>query len=76
MKIHTFKAVKDRYLGKRGTAQREDYECRLQRELVSEAIREAREARNLSQEALRQLVQNLYLAKLIVTILLTLPLLI
>ena len=55
MKLHSFEVVKDHYLGKRGTAEREDYEYRLQCELVSEAIKEAREARNLTHETLSQL---------------------
>ena len=39
MKIYTLSQVKDRYLGKTGTAQRDKYECKLRIEIIYKRIK-------------------------------------
>lgn len=54
MKIYTQEEMLERTLGKRGTAAREEYEAQVEDYLVGLAIRQAREAQNLTQEELGQ----------------------
>jgi DNA-binding XRE family transcriptional regulator len=56
MKTYSFEEAKDKYLGKKGTEKREDYEHELNLELITEAIKTARKERNLTQEQLGKLV--------------------
>ncbi len=49
MKTFTFDEVKDKYLGKRGTEKRENYENELRLDLIGQAIKQARKERNLTQ---------------------------
>jgi DNA-binding transcriptional regulator YiaG len=56
MKTYNFDEVKDRYLGKKGTEKREQYENELRMDLIGEAIRSARKERNLTQEQFGKLV--------------------
>lgn len=56
MKTYSFDEAKDKYLGKRGTKKRENYEHELSLELIGEAIKTARKERNLTQEQLGKLV--------------------
>lgn len=56
MKTYSFDEVKDKYLGKRGTEKREQYEYELRMDLIGEAIKKARKERNLTQEQLGKLV--------------------
>lgn len=56
-----FKAVSldqmlDKHIGKRGTEKREGFENELRIDLLGQAIKEARHARNLTQEQLGELV--------------------
>jgi len=46
----------DKHLGKPGTAKRENFEHELRIDLLGQAIKEARHARNLTQEQLGELV--------------------
>jgi HTH-type transcriptional regulator/antitoxin HipB len=46
----------DKHIGKRGTTKRESFEYELRLELLGEAIRQARQKRNLTQEQLGELV--------------------
>jgi HTH-type transcriptional regulator / antitoxin HipB len=46
----------DKHIGKRGTKRREAFEYELQLELLGEAIKKARQERNLTQEQLGELV--------------------
>jgi HTH-type transcriptional regulator / antitoxin HipB len=46
----------DKHIGKRGTEKRENFENELRIDLLGQAIKEARHARNLTQEQLGQLV--------------------
>ncbi len=56
MKTYTLDEVKDKYIGKRGTAKRENYENELRLDLIGYAIKQARKDRNLTQEQLGKLV--------------------
>ncbi|MGB8191469.1 MAG: helix-turn-helix transcriptional regulator [Chitinophagaceae bacterium] len=46
----------DKHIGKRGSAKRESFEYELRLELLGEAIRQARQQQNLTQDELGQLV--------------------
>jgi len=56
MKTYSFETAKDKYLGKTGTENRENYENELKLDLIGEAIKTARMERNLTQEQLGKLV--------------------
>jgi DNA-binding XRE family transcriptional regulator len=56
MKTYTFEEVKDRYLGKEGSPERDAYENELRLDLIGKAIKEARKKRNLTQSELGELV--------------------
>lgn len=56
MKTYTLDEVKDRYLGKKGTAERDAYENELQLDLIGEAIKQARKKRELTQTQLGELI--------------------
>ena len=56
LKTYTLEEVTDKYIGKRGTPKRETFEHELRLDLLGKAIRQARIARNLTQEELGQLV--------------------
>ena len=56
MKTYTFDELKDKYIGEVGTTKRDEYEKTLKEELqayhIGEAIKQARLAKNLTQEEL------------------------
>lgn len=56
MKFHTLSEMKDKYIGKVGTKERDEYEYELQMEVLSKMIKTARQERNLTQEELGNLV--------------------
>ena len=56
MKKYTLDEVKNKFIGKEGTPQRDDYEFELNLDLVGEMIKTARLQRNLTQEDLGKLV--------------------
>ena len=60
MEYYTLEEIEDKYIGKIGTPERDQYEQELQEELrachIGEAIKEARKAKNLTQEQLGALV--------------------
>ncbi len=56
MKTYTLDEVTDKYIGKKGTPKRDEFEQELRIELLGEAIRKARTERNLTQEQLGKLV--------------------
>lgn len=51
-KIYTLDELKDKYIGKPGTPERDAYEYELQMEVLGKMIREVRRRRNLTQEEL------------------------
>jgi HTH-type transcriptional regulator/antitoxin HipB len=58
---NTFKTVSidtmiDKHIGKRGTKKRDTFENELRIDLLGQAIKQARQARNLTQEQLGELV--------------------
>jgi DNA-binding XRE family transcriptional regulator len=56
IKTYSLDEVTDTFIGKPGTANREAFENELRLDLLCEAIKQARKARNLTQEQLGQLV--------------------
>ena len=56
MKKITLHQAKDKYIGKKGTLERDQYEFDLQIDLIGEMIKNVRKERNLTQEELGQLV--------------------
>lgn len=56
MKFYSLAEMKDKYIGKIGTEERDEYEYELQMEVLSEMIKTARRERNLTQEELGKLV--------------------
>ncbi len=56
MKTYTLEEAKDELIGKRGTAEREQYEFELSLELIGDMIQQARKQRNLTQEELGKLI--------------------
>ncbi len=56
MKTTTLTEMKDRYIGKVGTKERDDYEYELRMDVLGKIIKVTREERNLTQEELGRLV--------------------
>ena len=56
MKTYTLAEMKDKYIGKRGTRKRDDYEYELRMDVLGKMIKAARQERNLTQEELGKLV--------------------
>jgi HTH-type transcriptional regulator / antitoxin HipB len=56
MKSYTLAEVKDKYIGKAGTKEREQYEYELRMDVLGSMIKAARQERNLTQEQLGALV--------------------
>lgn len=56
MKKYTLDEVKDEFLGKKGTPDRDKYEYDLKMEMLGELIKQTRKERNLTQEQLGELI--------------------
>ncbi len=56
MKVHTLAGMKDKYIGKVGSKERDDYEYELRMDVLGKMIKAARQERNLTQEELGKLV--------------------
>jgi plasmid maintenance system antidote protein VapI len=56
MKQYTLSELEDRYIGKKGTPERDEYEYELRMELLARMIKKTRQARGLTQDALSELV--------------------
>ena len=56
MKTYSLAEMKDKYIGKEGTPDRDDYEYELSMDVLGKMIKMARQKRNLTQEQLGQLV--------------------
>lgn len=56
MKFYTESEALDKVIGKKETKVRQEYDAQMQEFLIGEAIRQARQSRNLTQEQLGQLV--------------------
>lgn len=48
--------MKDKYIGKKGTADRDEYEYELRMDVLGRMIKTARQERNLTQEQLGELI--------------------
>ena len=56
IKSYSLAEMKDKYIGKAGTAKREVYEYELRMDILGRMIKTARQERNLTQEQLGKLV--------------------
>ena len=56
LKTYTLAEMKDRYIGKVGTKERDEYEYELRMDVLGKMIKAARLERNLTQEELGRLV--------------------
>ena len=56
MKTYSLEELTDKYIGKKGTRKRDDFENELRLDLLGQAIKQARQERNLTQEELGELV--------------------
>lgn len=56
MKTYSLEELTDTYIGVKGTKKREEFENELRLDLVGQAIKLARQERNLTQEQLGELV--------------------
>ena len=56
MKSYSLAEMKDKYIGKKGTADRDKYEYELRMDILGQMIKTARQERNLTQEQLGELV--------------------
>ena len=54
--FYTLEEIEDEFIGVKGTPKRDKYEADLNAFLIGEAIKQAREARNLTQEQLGELM--------------------
>lgn len=66
MKTYTLAEMKDKYIGKVGTKERDEYEYELRMDILGKMIKAARQERNLTQEELGKLigVQKAQISKL------------
>lgn len=56
MKTYSLEDLTDQYIGKKGTQKRDKFENELRLDLLGQAIKQARQERNLIQEELGELV--------------------
>ncbi len=56
MKSYSLAEMKDKYIGKVGTNDRDEYEYELRMDVLGRMIKTARQERNLTQEQLGQLI--------------------
>ena len=56
MKSYSLAEMKDKYIGKKGTPNRDQYEYELNMDVLGRMIKTARQERNLTQEQLGELV--------------------
>lgn len=56
MKTYSLAEMKDKYIGKNGTKERDEYEYELRMDVLGKMIKAARQERHLTQEQLGQLV--------------------
>jgi len=56
MKTHSLDEITDKYIGKIGTPERDEFENELRLDLIGQAIKQARKERKLTQAQLGELV--------------------
>jgi DNA-binding XRE family transcriptional regulator len=66
IKTHSLSDMKDKYIGKTGTIERDEYEYELSMDILGKMIKSARQERQLTQEELGKLigVQKAQISKL------------
>ncbi len=66
LKSFSLAEMKDKYIGRKGTEQRDQYEYELRMDVLGRMIKKARQERNLTQEQLGELmgVQKAQMSKL------------
>ena len=66
MKTYSFAEMKDKYIGKVGTTERDEHEYELRMDVLGKMIKAARQERNLTQDELGKLigVQKAQISKL------------
>lgn len=71
MKFYTEEEILDKHIGKKGTPKRDQFEADLNSFLIGEAIKQARQSKNLTQEELGNLIASLHRASYAASILST-----
>ena len=56
MKTYSLEELTDKYIGRKGTKKRDEFENELRLDLLGQAIKQARQERHLTQEELGELV--------------------
>ena len=56
MKTYSLSEMEDKYIGKKGTTERDEYEYELRMDLLGQMIRTTRKEKNLTQEKLGKLI--------------------
>ncbi len=56
LKLYSLDEVTDKYIGKQGTPKREAFDQELRMDLLGQALKQARQDRNLTQEQLGKMV--------------------
>ena len=56
MKTYSLEELTEKYIGKKGTKKRDEFENELRLDLLGQAIKQARQERNLTQEQLGALI--------------------
>nr|UWF95492.1 MAG: helix-turn-helix domain protein [Bacteriophage sp.]UWI29255.1 MAG: helix-turn-helix domain protein [Bacteriophage sp.] len=56
MKLYTHEEMLDSVIGVKGTPRRDEYEAKVDAFLIGEAIKQARESRNITQEQLGEMI--------------------
>lgn len=56
MKFYTEEEIEDKYIGEKGTPQRERFEADIRSFLIGQVIKQARQSKNLTQEELGKLI--------------------
>lgn len=56
MKTYSLDELTDKYIGKKGTKKRDEFENELRLDLIGQAIKQARQERHLTQEELGKII--------------------
>lgn len=56
MKFYTLEEIEDKLIGKKGTPERDKYEADMHSFIIGDAIKQARQSKNLTQEELGKLI--------------------
>lgn len=56
MKLYTHEEMLDSVIGEKGTPRRDEYEAKIDAFLIGEAIKQARESKNITQEQLGEMI--------------------